>query len=296
MTLKYATERGLRYIELHRQIVEGDYRFSGYYYAPDGDKCECGKENINHCFMLKSKDDHVIVLGSTCIVRNQNYIAIFDGNAQKWKQLQDELKQYAELFKLIKDSPEYNNRRIPLEQLEEMKKKLVADYNETFNERMIRTKAILNTLKVYEWKTRHYFLSSLINQIEMGHTLSDKQVEVSSKIIDQYNKDNNTTIEQMMKEYDEGLLLPTYADDFRTLTGNLNLGIYDRDNVMRLSELRNFNDWDIMRADKILVKYRRQIKELYDVLVVVDTNTPEQMVYIEAYTRASEVIPEMKKI
>jgi hypothetical protein len=292
--LKYNTERSLRYIELHHKIVDEGFRFSDYYYAPDGDRCECGKENINHCFVLTNGKDN-IVLGSVCIIRNQNYIAIFDGNAQKWKQLQDELKQYAELFKLIKDSPEYNNRRIPLEQLEEMKKKLVADYNETFNERMIRTKAILNTLKVYEWKTRHYFLSSLINQIEMGHTLSDKQVEVSSKIIDQYNKDNNTTIEQMMKEYDEGLLLPTYADDFKTLTMNLNLGMYDRDSVNRLMELRNFNDWDIMRADKILIKYRRQLKERYNILLdLVTDNDTERMVYIRAYDRVVEVITEMK--
>jgi hypothetical protein len=100
----------------------------------------------------------------------------------------------------------------------------------------------------------------------------------------------------MMAEYEDSLVLPTYADDFRTLTANLKLGIYDRDNVMRLSELRNFNDWDIMRADKILIKYRRQLKELYDTLVVVDTNTPERILYIQAYQRASEAVTGMKNV
>lgn len=298
MTLKYESERGLRYIELHRQIVEGGYRFSGYYYAPEGDRCECGKENINHCFILKNKDGNELILGSTCIVRNQNYIAIFDGDAKKWKHLQDELKQYAELFKMIKNTPEYAKLKFTLEQLEKMRKDKINQYNESFNERMNRTKSILHTLKVYEWKTRNYFLTSLINQIEEGRTLSDKQVEVSSKIIDEYNKTNNTTIEQMMIEYDEGLLLPTYADDFRTLTTNLNLGMYDRDSVDRLTNMRNFNDWDIMRADKILIKYRKQIRGMYNALLKNEDNVypeNERMVYIDAYTRVCEAIPEMKK-
>ena len=298
--LKFKSKKQLRYIALHRDIVEKGFKWTGYFYTGDlSGICACSKTGLAHNFVLTNDKDEEIVLGSTCINRNLNYQYIFKEKPELWKKLQDELKGYKELFRMIRNSPEYKKKRVTLEELRELQKAERKSWRDEKDALRLRTVELLPEIEAYNWVTQNSFITSIMTQAQEGRGLSDRQLEVFNNIQNQFNDQNNLTVEQVLEDFNEWKNTPHLIDDFLTISFYLRLGRYDRDLYDRTANARSwdenfdFSDSDYDKALKMLYKYRKQLNVKFWEMVKVPDRTSTMINYIEAFNRLveKEIIP-----
>jgi len=285
--LKFKSKQEMRYTALHRKIVDEGFRFNHYYYQSRAGTCECGQVGLSHHFVLANPDASTIILGSTCINRHENYAHVFKNYPKSWKGLMSEIKEYEHLFRMIKSSEEYKKQKWKLEDLQKLRKEERARQNR-------QTNSVLPYLEAYAWMTGTNFLASLLSQAREGRRLSDRQIEVYNKIVDEYNAKNDITPEIVLFEYDDWASKPHFEDDFRIVTPYLRLGTYDQDTLNRLDGHDQFSEDDMRRARRLLKRYRKQMHVIRGARIP-DNRTDEATRFNNAFDRLKEarLIPDV---
>jgi hypothetical protein len=226
-------------------------------------RCECGKTPINHHFVLTNPSGVEIILGSTCIERHNNYTYLFK-DAQAWNNLKRRISANKELYKLIKGSDDWKKQKWTLKKLNDLMRVNKLKYKNQTHERKMRTDNMMPEIEAIEWATGNSFIHSVFQQAKTGASLTDRQVEVYEKIRDEFINAEHTTVEIIKYDYNEWKSKPHFEDDFGEVTNYLRMWVGDLDKVRKLKLVSRFTDAEMDIADKLLYKYRKQLKENYD--------------------------------
>jgi len=304
MEKKFTTKRQAEYIELHRNITENGFRFSGYFYTGDlGGICECGKVGLAHNFVLTNQDGDELILGSSCINKSEVYGYIFDNMPGMWDLLQKELKLYKHLFRHIR-SGDMASEAVTLEQLRELSKTIKNEWDTENDRRKQQAKEALPVIEAYHAATKNGFLKSVMEQAKSGRRgLSDRQIEVTESIIDKYNEAHGTTEEDVLASIEDNKVKGCFEDDFMDVAHVLRLGKFDRDTkdwlMDGIDRYGSFNDSAYAKACTMLYKYRKQLNVRFWEIA----NLPEEyrlagdLLYVKAFNNLVkfEIIPMMNR-
>lgn len=263
-SLKYNSSKSLEYIKLHRELTEKGFKYVDYFYTPSLDgKCFCGHGGLAHNFVLRNSEDSEVILGSTCIIRNQLYLSIFEGNPKKWEDLQKELKEYQEFFRMIRGSDEYKHKKVYLQELQKLKQDKENKWREDLESKRNKTKELLPELEAYAWITGFNFIKSIHSQALVSYKgLSDKQISVFEKIQKEYNVQHGVTVEEVLEKYANWKATPHFEQDFNLISPYIKASRYDLPTIERLSQTKAFTDWDYQKASDLIKRYRNQINKL----------------------------------